>query len=363
MNQTACRWGILGCADIAQKNWKSIWNAKNATLVAVASRSVERAEAFIETCQAYAGYSPAPIALGSYKELLAREDIDAVYIPLPTGLRKEWIIKAAEAGKHVLAEKPCGRNADELKDIVEACETNQVQFMDGVMFMHSQRLAKLREVLDDGESVGELRRIATQFSFNAPEEFFTSNIRLNSDLEPLGALGDLGWYTIRLILWAVNYEMPERVSARLLTEGKRDDSPAAVPLEFSGELFFKGGISSTFYCSFITENQQWANFSGNKGYVQLNDFVLPFYGPESSFEVNNTAFDVDGCNFHMKQYPTRHTVKEYSDGMPGSQESRMIETFSALALSGEPDPHWPEIALKTQQVMDACLAAAASDQA
>ena len=135
-------------------------------------------------------HDPVPEAVGGYAELLARPDIDAVYIPLPTGLRKEWVLAAAAAGKHVLCEKPCGVDANEVREITEACDKAGVQFMDGVMFMHNDRLAALRHELDAG-TIGTIRRIATQFSFLAPDEFFSDNIRLDPGLEPLGSLGDL----------------------------------------------------------------------------------------------------------------------------------------------------------------------------
>src|SRR4051812_18248990 len=101
---TTCRWGILGAAFIAHKNWQSIRDAGNASLVAVASREEERCRQFIAECQAQVPHPVVPEAIDSYEALLARGEIDAVYIPLPTGVRKEWVIRAAEAGKHVLVE-------------------------------------------------------------------------------------------------------------------------------------------------------------------------------------------------------------------------------------------------------------------
>ncbi|MGE4551146.1 MAG: Gfo/Idh/MocA family oxidoreductase, partial [Opitutales bacterium] len=101
MSESICRWGILGTAGIAQKNWQSIYNAGNARLVAVASRDTARAQAYVDECQAQVAFDPPPRAVGSYEELLSSEDVDAVYVPLPTGPRKEWALKVAEAGKHL----------------------------------------------------------------------------------------------------------------------------------------------------------------------------------------------------------------------------------------------------------------------
>ena len=151
METGVCRWGILGTAGIARKNWQAIALSGNSTLTAVASRSLDRSRQFIAECQAACPLPSAPAAVGSYDELLTRPDVDAVYIPLPTGLRKEWVVRAADAGKHVLVEKPVGVTAADVRDMLAACDRNRVQFMDGVMFMHSRRLDALRRTLDDGD--------------------------------------------------------------------------------------------------------------------------------------------------------------------------------------------------------------------
>lgn len=358
MADRKCRWGILGAATIARKNWDALRRAGNAELIAVASRSAERARQFINECQSVAPQSRCPEAVEGYEALLAREDIDAVYIPLPTGIRAEWVIKAAEAGKHVVCEKPCGANAGQVRDMVAACDANGVQFMDGVMFMHSRRLEALRQVLDDGVSIGDVKRITAQFSFCAPDEFKTGNIRTHAALEPLGCLGDLGWYTIRFALWTMGYRPPREVSGRLLATLQRPDSPDAVPMEFSGELFFDGGVSASYYVSFLTEHQQWANVSGTRGYLHVRDFVLPFYGPEVAFEVSNSVFTIDGCDFNMEDHTRRVAVPEYSNNASNAQEVNLFRRFSEIVLSGQRDSHWPQIALLTQQVMDACLQSA-----
>src|ERR1700685_3528727 len=102
------RFGFLSTANIARKNWRSIHDSGNAIVAAVASRDVGRARQYIKELQAETPFETVPTALGSYEELLASKNVDAVYIPLPTGLRKEWGLRAAAAGKHVLCGKPCG---------------------------------------------------------------------------------------------------------------------------------------------------------------------------------------------------------------------------------------------------------------
>jgi predicted dehydrogenase len=355
MASTVCRWGILGAANIARKNWKAIRLAENATLTAVASREPSRAKQWLDANQTECPFPTPPIAC-NYDDLLKRADVDAVYIPLPTGVRREWVVRAANAGKHVLCEKPCGPDANELRAMLDACKAKNVQFMDGVMFMHGKRLPLLRSALDDGETVGQLRRIASHFSFAAGEDFLKSNIRVSNDLEPLGALGDLGWYNIRFSLFVMKYAMPAKVSGRLLTE--HGSGKTAVPLEFSGELFWPGGVSASYYCSFNTELQQWAHVSGTKGSISVRDFVLPYYGCESEFVADRPVFNVKGTSYHWESHPRRYAVTEYSDGAPDAQETNMIRTFSSLVLGGKPDPMWSDIALKTQVVLDACLASA-----
>jgi len=354
MTNTTCRWGILGTAHIARKNWHAILNAGNSRLVAVASRSAAKAQQFIDECQQQIAHPTAPEAVVGYEELLARKDIDAVYIPLPTGLRKDWVIKAAAAGKHVLCEKPCAVSVADLEEMIAACRKHNVQFMDGVMFMHSQRLPALREVLDDGGSIGQIRRIQSGFSFLAPEDFLQNNIRVSSTLEPAGCLGDLGWYNIRLSLWAMKYQMPQAVTGRLLSEIRSPGSSQPTPTEFSGELLFANGVSAGFYCSFLTEQQQLGHISGNRGHLVLNDFVLPFYGAEVSFEVSNARFVATGCLFNMEPHFRRVAVSEYAGNHPTSQETNLFRNFAALVLSGKIDNHWPDVALQTQRVMDAC---------
>ena len=348
------RWGILGAAEIARKNWKAIWNSENGLVAAVASRDKQRAERFVQECQAQAPFPVRPRGLGSYEELLATPDIEAVYIPLPTAIRKLWVQRAAEAGKHVVCEKPCAVSAADLEEMLETCRRHQVQFMDGVMFMHSTRLERIRKLQHDGDTIGDIKRITSAFAFKAPDEFFHSNIRAQSELEPHGCLGDLGWYCIRFALWAMDWKLPKQVTGRNLSEFRHSRSQVPIPTEFSGELFFEGGVSGSFYCSFVTAIEQWVNVSGTSGNLRIPDFVLPFSGKELGFETGNLVYQIHGCDFEMQPNTRHFSVAEHSHSHPTAQETNLFRNFANQVQSGSLNPSWPEMALKTQQVMQAC---------
>lgn len=348
------RWGILGAAGIARKNWKAIFHSGNNVVTVVAARDMARAEQFIRECQAQFAFDLAPKALGSYEQLLASPEVDAVYIPLPTALRKKWVIRAAQAGKHVLCEKPCAVSAADLREMVAACEKHNVQFMDGVMFMHSPRLPVVRAVLDDDKRIGTIRRIESVFSFAGDEKVFHSNIRVQNALEPAGCLGDLGWYCLRMSLFAMKWELPGLVTGRILSYA----ADGVTPTQFSGELIFDHGASAGFYCSFVAESQQWASMIGARGTVRLADFVHPRNTYEPAYEINATGQRVlaaPGTEIPL------HAGALGEFGHPTAQDARMFRNFANQVRTGKLDPSWPETALKTQLVMDACLASARAD--
>lgn len=356
MTTPTCRWGILGAAFIARKNWQAIRDAGNASLAAVASRDLARAEAFIAECQSSAPHAVLPEAMPSYEALLARTDIDAVYIPLPTGVRKEWVLRAAAAGKHVLVEKPVGCDAADVEEMIAACERHRVQFMDGVMFMHGRRLQRLRQVLD--RDAGRIRHIASQFSVMSDEDFQRTNIRAHGTLEPLGCLGDLGWYNLRFSLWAMNEAAPSHVTGCIHEGTAAESGSPSVPVAFSGTLTFPGGCSASFYCSFTAAVAQWAIVSGEGALVQVPDFVLPFPGTCTTFRITRSDFVLDRCRTDVPEGLHVETIDEPASNAPGSQESAMFHEFSRLVLSGERDPRWPQASLLTQRVLDACLLSA-----
>jgi predicted dehydrogenase len=343
------RIGYLSTAGIGRKNWKAIFHSGNAVVAAVASRDAQKSRKFINDCQREFAFTETPRAFGNYEELLASPDVDAVYVPLPTGLRKEFVLRAAAAGKHILCEKPCAASLTELEEMLAACRKHSVQFLDGVMFMHSPRLPKIREVLDDSTSLGQLQRLFSLFSFHLGEDFFRNNIRADAALEPAGCLGDLGWYSIRFFLWTLNWQLPHTVTAKILAQ-----SASGAPTEFSAELFFADGVSAEFYCSFLTAKQQTVAVGGRNGWLRMPDFVHPRNGYEPAFELNGTEVRVASD----VKCPPGGDPAGY--GHATAQDTRMWRNFANQIFSGKLNEDWPMWARQTQKVLDACLAAGRS---
>jgi predicted dehydrogenase len=152
----------------------------------------------------------------------------------------------------------------------------------------------------------------------------------------------------------MNWRLPQRVTGRVLSEFKHSSSKLPVPTEFSAELLYPDGVTSSFYSSFITGDEQWVNVSGTRGYLRVPDFVLPFTGNQISFQTGNPVFEVKGCDFEMQPHCRRWVVKERSHSHPTAQESQLFRHFAEQVQSGTLNPLWPEMALKTQQVMQAC---------
>src|SRR4051794_31469504 len=186
------RWGILGVAHINGRLLPAFATAANAELHAIASRSPERA-------RAAAGAAGVPVAHASYEALLDDPMIEAVYIPLPNTMHDEWARKAAERGKHVLCEKPLCPSAAEAERLVRFCREQGVRLMDGFMWPHHPRTARLREFLQEG-GIGEVRRVAGAFTYPM-RPFDPGNIRLRPELAG-GSLLDVGCYPVFGIRWA-----------------------------------------------------------------------------------------------------------------------------------------------------------------
>ncbi|RKU36524.1 oxidoreductase [Candidatus Poribacteria bacterium] len=312
-------WGILSTANIATKVARAIHLAENADLVAVASRTEERA-------LTWAREHNVPTAYGTYDALLADASLDAIYIPLPPSLHAEWTIKAAAQGKHILCEKPLAANADEAVAMADACRQNGVQLMDGVMWVHHQRTAEMKRTLTDS-ALGKLRRVTAAFTFNW-DTIPTGNIRAMKEFAG-GSLGDLGYYCIRAILWAFE-EMPTQVFA---TARYKVD----VDFNLSGILWFDDERIATLDCGFDTALRKWFEVAGTRASIVCDDFTVPISEDSARFWVHGP----DGNE--------RHTVEGCI------QEVTMIERFSQIVQSGNLETEWSDVAVNTMRVCDALL--------
>mmetsp|Transcript_99107 Transcript_99107/g.296152 ORF Transcript_99107/g.296152 Transcript_99107/m.296152 type:complete len:355 (+) Transcript_99107:67-1131(+) len=331
------RWGILGCAGIAQKFAVALAEAKNARVAAVASRSIAKAEAWA------AENTPGAKAFGSYEELLADPDVQAVYVPLPTGMRADWVVRAAESGKHVLSEKPLGCTWSDTCRLVEACRKAGVQFMDNTMFMHNERLEEMKSVLKDEKTFGKVTQVVSAFTIPCAqeEEWAKGNIRMKRDTEPLGCLGDLGWYCVRFTLWAFDYDTPESVRCDYL-----EATDEKVPVRVAGTMRFSGSRTATFDCSFKHCMRQWAEVVGEKASLHVDDFVVPKETSTVSYSVRTGSIADKALTF-----PGETTTKSLEIGT--QQHTQLVERFSKLVEEGTRDDFWPKVALQTQQLMAA----------
>ncbi|KAL2894375.1 hypothetical protein RDABS01_010284 [Bienertia sinuspersici] len=343
---TTIRFGILGCADIARKVSRAITLSPNSTLHAIGSRSIDKARSYAKSNN----FHPSTKVYGSYDEVLNDPDVDAVYVPLPTSLHLHWAVRAAEKKKHILVEKPPALNVKELDVILNACDTNGVQFMDGTMWMHHPRTQMMADFLADTQRFGQLKAVQSAFTFAVDHDFLQNDIRVKPDLDGLGALGDAGWYCIRACLWAANYELPKFVTA-LRNPTKND---AGVLLSCDASLHWEDGKVATFNCSFLSNLTMDLTAIGTKGTLHLNDFIIPYKEAEASYSTVSEAGFTD-MDLEWNQKPSEHIV---STDIP--QEVRMVKEFSALVDGIKrglaPVKKWPMLSRKTQIVIDAVIA-------
>jgi predicted dehydrogenase len=318
------RWGILGVAKINQRLLPAFAEARHAEVRAIASRSLEKARS-----AAQAAGIPTPY--GSYEELLDDREIDAVYIPLPNTLHAEWVQKAADRGKHILCEKPLAPTAAAARALVEHCRKRDVLLMDGFMWPHHPRTARLREFLD-ARGIGELKRASSTFTFTLALQD-RANIRLRSDLAG-GGLLDVGCYPVYGIRWAFGAE-PVRVFATA-------DFAYDVDIAMNAILWFADGRMATFDCGFTLPHRQSMEIVGTEGIVTIPEMWQP--GRKATF-------------FVRRDHHIDEAIIEGED-----QIVHMIDNFSRAALKQQPVKPGPEEAVKTLCILDALARSARSGQ-
>jgi predicted dehydrogenase len=252
-------WGVLGTAKIAVEHVIPAMQAGDyCDVMAIASRDLARAE---ESAR-WLGISR---AYGSYEELLAAPDIDAVYIPLPNHLHVPWAVQALESGKHVLCEKPIAMDAEEARDLLEVSRAHpELKMMEAFMYRFHPQWQRARHIVLDG-GIGDLRTIQSFFSYHNVDP---DNIR-NRPEAGGGALMDIGCYCLSLSRWLFQDD-PGRVLGHMEV-----DPEFAVDRRTSAVLEFEKG-TATFTCATQLSDYQRVNIFGTKGRVEIE---IPFNAP------------------------------------------------------------------------------------
>ena len=256
---TSIRWGILSTAKIGtQQVIPAMQNGSNCEITAIASRDAERAATVARELSI-------PRSHGTYEALLTDPDVDAIYNPLPNHLHVEWSIKALEAGKHVLCEKPIGLTAAEGQQLVDAGRQHpQLKLMEAFMYRHHPQWQKARQLVRDGE-IGTLKTIQSLFSYHNVDP---GNIRNMADIGG-GGLMDIGCYPISLSRFIFDAE-PTRVVGTVERDPNfKTDRTASAVLDF-------GNGTSSFTCSTQLAPYQRVHIVGDQGRVEIE---IPFNAP------------------------------------------------------------------------------------
>ena len=254
------RWGVLGYARIARESLiPAIQRSSNSEFHAIASRE----ESKLAECRARFNV---PKTYRSYDELLRDPEVDAVYVPLPNSLHREWTIKAAEKGKHVLCEKPIALNAAECREMIAACAANKVQLMEAFMYRYTDRTRKVLDVLKSGV-LGEIKFVGSTFRFLLANP---ASIKFKPELGG-GALYDVGCYPVNFIGMVVDEiagkagsSLPESISA----ENVRTNG---VDMIFSALLKYPSGLIASLNCGFNAQKRIFSEIIGAKGALEIPD--------------------------------------------------------------------------------------------
>jgi predicted dehydrogenase len=281
---TKLRWGVLSTANIGLKKvLPAMQLGENTTVVAIASRDLAKAKKAAEALNI-------PTAYGSYEELLADPNVDAIYNPLPNQFHVPWTIKAAEAGKHVLCEKPISLTVAEAKTLLEVRARTGVKICEAFMIRSFPQWLRLRELLDEGR-VGELRSITGVFSyFNVNPANIRNHVECGG-----GGVYDIGCYLIHASRYAFKQE-PTRVVATL-----DRDPEMKIDRLASGILEFADG-HSIFTCSTQLIPYQRIHFLGTHGRIELE---IPFNAPPdrpTRLFIDSTG-DLSGSGITTETFP------------------------------------------------------------
>ena len=252
------RWGLIGAARIAQTQFvPGVRASRTGTVVAVASRDLERAGQMAADLEI-------PRAYGSYDDLLADPEVDGVYIGLANSLHPEWTIRAAQAGKHVLCEKPLARTAAVAEQMADACRKAGVVLMEAFMWRHHPQHARVAELLKGG-AVGEPTMVRSTFTYVIGPG---PDVRLQRELQG-GSLMDIGCYPVNVARWIFGGEPTACVAEQVI------DPNYGVDTSFAGVLHFDGGRLAVIDCSLRQSGVQRYEISGSGGRIVVQRAFRP----------------------------------------------------------------------------------------
>ena len=244
------RWGLLCTAHINRALIPAIRNSQRSRLVSVASRTREKA---INYAQAW----EIPRWHDSYESLLSDPEIDVIYNSLPNALHAKWTIKALQAGKHVLCEKPIVLSVSDVDQLSNISHDTSRVVSEAFMYLHHPQTRKVKELIQGGE-IGTLRFIRGSFTYVLTDE---NNVRMLPSLGG-GSLWDVGCYPISYARYILESE-PEQVF------GWQTTSPTGIDLSFVGQMKFPGDIHAQFDCSFVTPYTSYMEFVGTQGSLHI----------------------------------------------------------------------------------------------
>ncbi len=341
MNTTRLGLGIVGTGMIAGVIADAIGKSSNAKLAAVSSRTIDNARRFV------AG-RPGVAAVQGTDALLARADVGAVYVAIPTVAKEEVALAAIAAGKHVLVDKPFADHPSVVR-MTRAAESKGVVFMDATHFVHHPRTAAIQAAT--AKRVGSPRSLHTTFYFPFSDR---ANIRFDVKQEPMTALGDMAWYS----MWAVvEFLRPKGRITRAVAAPERDPETSAI-VRVSGLIAFESGEVSTFDVGYTAATILMdLQLIGTAGVIGMDDFVLDWAG---SFAFKGP--DIEAGYAHRTGMATRKDVAFVPTPAKVGQEVAMVEAFARLAASGDAGRRaaYADASLKTREYLDALLIAATS---
>ncbi len=298
-------WGVLGTANIARTQLiPALIRAENSEIIAISSRGSKVHEVAREF--------NIPRAYEDYDELLSDRDVDAVYIPLPNHLHKEWVVKAAKQGKHVLCEKPAALTSVEAIEMVQICREHNVKFMEGFMYQFHPQHERVKEIITSGE-IGEVKLIRASHSYYMENR--DTNIRMGKEMGG-GSLYDVGCYAIHAIR-NISQSEPTVVQAHA-----EKDPASGIDLSAHGYLHLANGITALFDCSFDMTRRQEYEVIGTKGTINVPFAFRPDFNGQIGLVIVQTAGltreeKIQGDIFHLE-------VEHFSNAI--LNDSRLLNT-------------------------------------